>query len=62
MFERVSISSGNLKTDKILLNAKGHLKVVNIVSYPEDFMNSEYEGQNSGVQRFFAPEELRAMR
>lgn len=53
MFERVSISSGNLKTDKILLNAKGHLKVVNIVSYPEDFMNSEYEGQNSGVQRFF---------
>lgn len=36
MFEKIGISSGNLKTNKILLNEKGHLKVINSLSYPED--------------------------
>lgn len=50
MFERVCMSSGNLKTDKILLNEKGHLRVVNMLSHPEDMVGDD---QGYSVQRFF---------
>ena len=53
MFERIGISSGNLKTDKILLNEKGHLKVVNILSYPEDTLGTGFDADSPGVPRFY---------
>lgn len=63
MFERYGISSGDLKTERVLLNEKGHLKVINKLTWPDE--NQE----NFGVRRFYcnfytnaAPEELRAMR
>lgn len=46
MFEKANMCSGNLKTDKVLLNEKGHLKVLNLLSFPED-------SSGPGVQRFF---------
>jgi hypothetical protein len=35
-FEKVNIATGPLKTSMILLNQKGHLKLINILSAPED--------------------------
>ena len=35
-FEKFNMASGPLKTDMILLNQKGHLKLINILSAPED--------------------------
>jgi hypothetical protein len=42
-FEKFNMASGPLKTDMILLNQKGHLKLINILSAPEDM----YDGGSS---------------
>lgn len=47
MFERFSIASGELKTDKVLLNDKGHLKVFNRLTSPDEYPD------NLGVRRFY---------
>ena len=44
------MASGPLKTDMILLNQKGHLKLINILSAPEDM----YDG--GSLPNFYAPE------
>jgi hypothetical protein len=55
MFEKIGVSSGNLKTEKILLNERGHLKVINTMTYPDDNMNTmdQMEITNSTIQRFY---------
>jgi hypothetical protein len=55
MFEKIGISSGNLKTERLLLNEKGHLKVINVMSYPEDACDGVEEGfaANSSLKRFY---------
>jgi hypothetical protein len=39
-FEKFGIASGPLKTAMVLLNQKGHLKLLNILSAPEDKYDS----------------------
>lgn len=54
MFEKFGMSSGNLKTDKIILNDKGHVRVINALSYPEDPLLGFSPNYNSmGVKRFY---------
>ena len=47
MFEKFSIASGDLKTERVLLNDKGHLKVINKLSFPEE------NAHIFGVRRFY---------
>ena len=35
MFEKVGISSGSITTDSLRLNDKGHLKLINMLSWPD---------------------------
>jgi serine/threonine protein kinase len=50
MFEKIGISSGNLKTERILLNERGHLKVINTLSSPEEM---EEGFTRSYLKRFY---------
>lgn len=63
MFERVGMAAGNLTTDSLRLNEKGHLKVINTLTGPE-LLNSEKKFNRFYCNSAFkvAPEELRAMR
>lgn len=47
-FEKFSLASGPLKTSMILLNQKGHLKLLNVLSAPEDM----YDG-GTGLPNFY---------
>ncbi len=40
MFEKVGMSSGNLSTDSLVLNDKGHLKLVNLLTWPDSSTKS----------------------
>jgi hypothetical protein len=51
MFEKIGISSGNLKTEKILLNERGHLKVINVISSPDEEMDGVVS--KTTVKRFY---------
>jgi len=53
MFEKSGMSSGNLKTDKIILNDKGHVKVINALSYPEDQSNTFDSQYSTKLKRFY---------
>lgn len=44
MFERVGMSSGNIRTDNLVLNDKGHLKLINLLTWPES-VNRNYRSR-----------------
>ena len=63
MFEKVGMATGNLTTESLRLNEKGHLKLINILTWPESIpATKKFNRFYCNILGNLAPEELRAMR
>lgn len=63
MFEKVGMATGNLTTESLRLNEKGHLKLINILTWPESISaTKKFNRFYCNLLGNLAPEELRAMR